>query len=58
MKNTESAKQQIEKTLKLLEQMPENRRYFYNTGVLMIEITKEEAIKMLKKELEGLRGNT
>ncbi|SNZ03256.1 hypothetical protein SAMN06265182_0333 [Persephonella hydrogeniphila] len=54
----EKEKKQIEKTLELIEQLPENRRFFYNTGVLMIELTKEEAVKLLKKELEGLGGNT
>jgi len=48
----------IEKTLKFLEKLPEKRRLFYNTGILLIEVSKREAEKILKKKLEGLRGNT
>ncbi len=44
----------LEETLRLLKQLPENRRVFYNTGILLIEITKEEAEKLLKEELEAL----
>ncbi len=45
---------QIEETLRLLNSLPENRRIFYNTGVLLIEVTKEEAKKLLEEELEAL----
>ena len=45
---------QIEETLRLLKELPENRRIYYNTGVLLVEVSKEEAIKLLQEELEAL----
>ena len=50
----ELKKIQIEETLRLLRSLPENRRVYYNTGVLLLEVTKEEAEKLLREELEGL----
>lgn len=45
---------QIEETLRLLDTLPDNRRVYYNTGVLLVEVTKEEAKKLLQEELEAL----
>ncbi len=47
-------KKTIETTLKWLETLPEGRRLFFNTGVLMIEVTKEEAIEKLKELLKEI----
>jgi len=48
---------QLKKSLEILRQLPENRRFFINTGFLMVEVTREEAEKYLQKEMEGLGGN-
>ncbi len=45
---------QIEETLNLLKNLPEDRRIFYNTGILLLEVTKQEAQSLLKEELEAL----
>jgi chaperonin cofactor prefoldin len=45
---------QIEETLNLLKNLPEGRRIFYNTGILLLEVTKQEAQSLLKEELEAL----
>ncbi len=47
-------KLQIQETLRLLNSLPDNRRVYYNTGVLLVEVTKEEAKKLLQEELEAL----
>ncbi len=47
-------KLQIQETLRLLDSLPDNRRVYYNTGVLLVEVTKEEAKKLLQEELEAL----
>ncbi len=47
-------KLQIQETLRLLDSLPDNRRVYYNTGVLLVEVTKEEARKLLQEELEAL----
>jgi len=47
----------LEEALKLVESLPEGRRFFYNTGVLYVELTKEEAINILKDEIEKLKSN-
>lgn len=47
-------KLQIQETLRLLNSLPDNRRVYYNTGVLLVEVTKEEAQKLLQEELEAL----
>lgn len=58
MEEKELLEKQLKKSLELLKQLPENRRFFINTGAIIIEVTKKEAEEYLKKELEGLRGNT
>ncbi|WP_457624183.1 hypothetical protein [Persephonella sp.] len=59
MEDRELLKQQIEKTLEILKQLPDDRRVFFNTGVLMVEVTKKEAEKLLREHLvEGPGGNT
>ena len=52
-------KKTVETTLKWLKTLPDGRRLFFNTGVLMIEITKEEAIQKLEellKEIEDTKA--
>ncbi len=46
---------ELEKTLKFVESLPDGRRFFYNTGVIFIELTKEEAITKLKNEINELK---
>ncbi len=50
----ESKAEEIRQTLKLLEKIPENRKIFFNTGVISIEITKKEAEKLLKDKLRAI----
>jgi len=58
MDEKEMIYQTIKKTLELLEKLPEDRRLFYNTGVIMVEVTREEARELLEEQIEELRGNT
>ena len=58
MEEKEVIEEKIKKSLEILKQLPEKRRFYINTGVLMVEVSKKEAEEYLKKELEGLRGNT
>ena len=58
MEEKELLEEQLKKSLELLKQLPEDRRFFINTGVLMVEVSRKEAEEYIKKELEGLRGNT
>ncbi|WP_293447744.1 hypothetical protein [Persephonella sp.] len=58
MEEKEIIQKQIEKSLEILKKLPEDRKFFINTGVLLVEVSKKEAEAYLKKELEGLRGNT
>ncbi len=51
----EKLRSEIEFTLRLLNQIPDDRKVFYNTGVLSIEVTKEEAKKLLEQMLEELK---
>lgn len=47
-------RKKIEESLKILESLPSGRKIFFNTGIVMVELTKEEAIKKLKEMLENL----
>ena len=52
-------KKTLEKTLEYVKSLPEGRRFFYNTGTIMVEVSKEEAIQKIKeilKELEEKEG--
>ncbi|NPA12365.1 MAG: hypothetical protein GXO45_00095 [Aquificae bacterium] len=42
-------KQQI---IQFLQSLPQDRRVYWRVGNLMVEITKEEAIKLLKEQEE------
>jgi len=53
MENEDLIKTQIEKTLDILKKLPDNRRVFYNTGILMVEVSKEEAKELLRGYLIG-----
>ncbi len=55
MEEKELLEKQLKKSLELLEQMPEDRRFFINTGFLMVQVSKEEAKEYLEKELESLK---
>ena len=53
-------KKKIEESLKILENLPSGRKIFFNTGLIMVELTKEEAIERLKQillELENKENN-
>ena len=58
MEEKELLEKKLKKSLEILKQLPGNRRFFIKTGVLMVEVSKKEAEEYLRKELEGLRGNT
>ncbi len=47
-------KAEIEYTLKMIKQFPDNRKFFLNTGLISIEVTKEEALKLLEEMLNQL----
>jgi len=51
MKERERRKNK-EKVLKFLEKLPSNRKVYYRMGNLMVEVTREEAIELIKKENE------
>lgn len=47
-------KKEIQKTLTLIKKLPENRRFFYNTGLLMVEVSKKEAVQILEEKLRAM----
>ncbi len=49
-------KAEIEYTLELIEQLPGNRKLFFDTGIISIEVTKNEAIELLKQMLEETKN--
>jgi len=49
--------EELEETLELVKRLPSGRRFFYNTGIICIELTKEEAIKKLEEEIDRLKSN-
>jgi chaperonin cofactor prefoldin len=42
-----------EEIIKFLQNLPDGRKIYYNFGTVLVEITKEEAIKLLKEEGES-----
>ncbi|SMP08084.1 hypothetical protein SAMN06265339_0553 [Desulfurobacterium pacificum] len=38
-----------EELISFIKELPEGRRIFYRFGNLMVEVTKEEALKLLEK---------
>jgi len=42
-----------ERIIEFLKNLPEGRKIYYNLGVLMVEVSKEEAIKLLQEEEKG-----
>ncbi len=52
----EKRKEEIEFTMELVKQLPEDRKLFFNTSTISIEVTKEEAINLLKQMLEQLKN--
>ena len=50
----EDKKAEIEFSLKLIEQLPDDRKLFFDTGIISIEVTKEEAIQLLKEMLNEI----
>ncbi len=45
-------KQELEDTLKTVESLSEERKFFYNTGTICVEMSKQEIIQLLKAEIE------
>ncbi|RUM61020.1 MAG: hypothetical protein DSY66_03090 [Persephonella sp.] len=45
----------IEESIKKIKELPNDRKLFFNTGVIMIEVSKEEAIKLLEEKLKELK---
>jgi len=42
-----------ERIIEFLKNLPEGRKIYYNLGVLMVEVSKEEAIRLLQEKEEG-----
>jgi len=42
-----------ERIIEFLKNLPDGRKIYYNLGVLMVEVSKEEAIKLLQEKEEG-----
>ena len=38
-----------EEIVELIKSLPEGRKIYYNLGSLLVEVTKEEAIKLLEE---------
>ncbi|WP_457567969.1 prefoldin subunit [Desulfurobacterium sp.] len=38
--------------IELLKKLPDNRKIYYRAGSVMVEVSKEEAINLLRKESE------
>jgi chaperonin cofactor prefoldin len=41
-----------EEVVELIKSLPDGRKIYYNLGPLLVEVTKEEAIKLLEEEGE------
>ena len=50
----EILKVKLKEALDLLSSLPSNRKIFYNTGILSIEVSKEEAKKLIQKKLKEI----
>ncbi len=44
-------KEDIQALIEYVNSLPSGRKFFLNTGVLMVEVTKEEALHHLEKLL-------
>ncbi|MEO2065530.1 prefoldin subunit [Thermovibrio guaymasensis] len=42
-----------EEVAEFLKNLPEGRKIYYRFGNLMVEVSKEEALKLLEREEEG-----
>jgi len=42
-----------ERIIEFLKNLPEGRKIYYSFGPLMVEVSKEEAIKLLQEKKEG-----
>ena len=52
-------KEDIQGLIEYVKNLPSGRKFFLNTGVLMVEVTKEEALQHLEKlliEIEKKEG--
>ncbi len=45
-----------EDVLSFIENLPENRKIYYRFGNLMVEITKEEALRLLESDRKDIGG--
>ncbi|SNR67034.1 prefoldin subunit [Desulfurobacterium atlanticum] len=46
----EKKNKEKERVLKFLEKLPPDRKIYYRIGTVMVEVTREEAIRLLEKE--------
>ncbi|WP_076712382.1 prefoldin subunit [Desulfurobacterium indicum] len=46
-------KKKNKEIIELLKKLPAGRKIYYKAGSIMVEVSKEEAIKLLEKEKEG-----
>ncbi len=47
-------KKEIEETIKFVKSLPDDRRFFLNTGLLCVEMNKEQALKHLEEALKSV----
>lgn len=47
-------KAEIEKAIKLLKELKGQRRIFYRVNGILLEVGREEALRLLEQELESL----
>lgn len=50
----EKLKDELTETLDIVENLGGKRRYFYNTGVICVEMNKEEVVQLIKAEIEEI----
>ncbi|WP_456342222.1 hypothetical protein [Thermovibrio sp.] len=46
----EKERRSKEELIELLKNLPEGRKIYYRIGNLMVEVSKEEALKLIEKE--------
>lgn len=46
-------KKKNKEIIELLKKLPAGRKIYYKAGSIMVEVSKEEAIKLLEKENNG-----
>jgi len=44
----------LKEALDLLSSLPSDRKIFYNTGILLIEVSKEEAKEIIQKNIQEI----